>query len=121
MHKVEQSHEELFSGAERCIELGVYTNQVVYLPGVFALIVSVKHGLAANVLKSLISNGDYDFAFVDAEKRMNQEYFELLLQLVTMHRLSAFGISIKKTNGGGRASKHQYVQLNDLHGLDLAH
>ncbi|CAK7348587.1 unnamed protein product [Dovyalis caffra] len=24
----------------------------------------------------------YDFAFVDAEKRMNQEYFELLLQLV---------------------------------------
>lgn len=24
----------------------------------------------------------YDFAFVDAEKKMNQEYFELLLQLV---------------------------------------
>ncbi len=27
----------------------------------------------------------YDFAFVDAEKRMNQEYFELLLQLVRVH------------------------------------
>ncbi|KAB1216142.1 Tricin synthase 1 [Morella rubra] len=47
--------------------------------------VDVKHGLAADALKSLILNGEacrYDFAFVDAEKRMNQEYFELLLQLV---------------------------------------
>ncbi|XP_059649852.1 uncharacterized protein LOC132295572 isoform X4 [Cornus florida] len=59
-------------GAERCIEVGVYT-------------VDVKHGLAANSLKSMIQNGEacsYDFAFVDAEKRMYQEYFELLLQLV---------------------------------------
>ncbi|EXB42567.1 Tricin synthase 1 [Morus notabilis] len=73
--------------------------------------VHVKHGLAVDSLKSLISNGEacsihefsgiskesalrtnsfdkfspfrsYDFAFVDAEKRMYQEYFELLLQLV---------------------------------------
>lgn len=33
----------------------------------------------ANMLASFRS---YDFAFVDAEKRMNQEYYELLLQLV---------------------------------------
>ncbi|KAF3661688.1 putative protein FAM32A-like [Capsicum annuum] len=47
--------------------------------------VDVRHGLAADTLKSLIQNGEicrYDFAFVDAEKRMYQEYFELLLQLV---------------------------------------
>ncbi|XP_038891201.1 O-methyltransferase MdmC-like isoform X5 [Benincasa hispida] len=59
-------------GAKRCIEVGVYT-------------VDVRHGLAADTLKSLISNGEacsYDFAFIDAEKRMNEEYFELLLQLV---------------------------------------
>ncbi|XP_056167317.1 uncharacterized protein LOC115692193 isoform X3 [Syzygium oleosum] len=47
--------------------------------------VSVRHGLALDTLRSLILNGEtcsYDFAFVDAEKRMNEEYFELLLQLV---------------------------------------
>ncbi|KAI9182228.1 hypothetical protein LWI28_023287 [Acer negundo] len=47
--------------------------------------VNIKHGLAADSLKSLILNGEsssYDFAFVDAEKKMYQEYFELLLQLV---------------------------------------
>lgn len=47
--------------------------------------VIVKHGLAIDTLKSLLLNDEacsYDFAFVDAEKRMNQEYFELLLQLV---------------------------------------
>ncbi|XP_038684136.1 tricin synthase 1-like isoform X2 [Tripterygium wilfordii] len=47
--------------------------------------VIVKHGLAMDTLESLLLNGEacsYDFAFVDAEKRMNQEYFELLLQLV---------------------------------------
>ncbi|GMI98946.1 hypothetical protein like AT3G62000 [Hibiscus trionum] len=101
-------------GAERCIELGVYTGYsslaiALALPESGCLVacerdarplevakryyelagvshkVSVKHGLAADVLKSMISNGEtcsYDFAFVDAEKRMNQEYFELLLQLV---------------------------------------
>ncbi|KAL5719298.1 hypothetical protein ACHQM5_012097 [Ranunculus cassubicifolius] len=45
----------------------------------------VRYGLAADALKSLILNGEacsYDFAFVDAEKRMSSEYFELLLQLV---------------------------------------
>lgn len=30
-----------------------------------------------------IPSFSYDFAFVDAEKRMNEEYFELLLQLVS--------------------------------------
>ncbi|KAE8723242.1 hypothetical protein F3Y22_tig00012523pilonHSYRG00062 [Hibiscus syriacus] len=101
-------------GAERCIELGVYTGYsslavALVLPESGCLVacerdarslevakryyelagvshkVSVKHGLAADVLKSMISSGEtcsYDFAFVDAEKRMNQEYFELLLQLV---------------------------------------
>ncbi|TYG41053.1 hypothetical protein ES288_D12G144700v1 [Gossypium darwinii] len=101
-------------GAARCIELGVYTGYsslaiALALPESDCLVacerdakslevakryyelagvshkVSVKHGLAADVLKSMISNGEtcsYDFAFVDAEKRMNQEYFELLLQLV---------------------------------------
>jgi predicted O-methyltransferase YrrM len=45
----------------------------------------VKQGLAAESLKSMIQNGEgasYDFAFVDADKRMYQDYFELLLQLV---------------------------------------
>lgn len=45
----------------------------------------MKHGLAVDALKSMIKNGQacsYDFAFVDAEKKMYQEYFELLLQLV---------------------------------------
>lgn len=45
----------------------------------------MKQGLAAESLKSMIQNGEgasYDFAFVDADKRMYQDYFELLLQLV---------------------------------------
>ncbi|XP_024017948.1 uncharacterized protein LOC21394601 [Morus notabilis] len=101
-------------GAERCIEVGVYTGYsslavALALPESGLLVacerdakslevaekyyaranvshkVHVKHGLAVDSLKSLISNGEacsYDFAFVDAEKRMYQEYFELLLQLV---------------------------------------
>ncbi|XVF72894.1 hypothetical protein PTKIN_Ptkin12aG0157300 [Pterospermum kingtungense] len=101
-------------GAERCIELGVYTGYsslaiALALPESGILVacerdarsldvakkyyelagvshkVIVKHGLAAAALQSMILNGEacsYDFAFVDAEKRMNQEYFELLLQLV---------------------------------------
>ncbi|KAK8654439.1 hypothetical protein V6N13_128407 [Hibiscus sabdariffa] len=96
---------------------------------------------SADVLKSLISNGEtcsYDFAFVDAEKRMNQEYFELLLQLVrvggviVIDNVLWFGkvayplvndattVSIrdfnKKTNGG-RASKHQYGKYLLYHSL----
>ncbi|WCJ22561.1 Caffeoyl-CoA O-methyltransferase [Euphorbia peplus] len=100
--------------AQRCIEVGVYTGYsslaiALVLPDSGCLVacerdansldvakryyeragvshkVKVKHGMAADILKSLILNGEassYDFAFVDAEKRMNQEYFELLLQLV---------------------------------------
>ncbi|XP_028789536.1 uncharacterized protein LOC114745542 isoform X1 [Neltuma alba] len=47
--------------------------------------VDVKFGLAADALQSLILDGEagsYDFAFIDADKRMTQKYFELLLQLV---------------------------------------
>ncbi|KAJ4727973.1 Caffeoyl-CoA O-methyltransferase [Melia azedarach] len=101
-------------GAHRCIEVGVYTGYsslaiALVLPESGCLVacerdarslevakryyelaavshkVNVKHGLAADTLKSLILNGEacsYDFAFVDAEKRMYQEYYELLLQLV---------------------------------------
>ncbi|KAL5795881.1 hypothetical protein ACOSQ2_000701 [Xanthoceras sorbifolium] len=101
-------------GAKRCIEVGVYTGYsslaiTLVLPESGCLVacerddrslevakkyyklagvshkVNIKHGLAADVLKSLILSGEsssYDFAFVDAEKKMYQEYFELLLQLV---------------------------------------
>ncbi|KAL2525408.1 S-adenosyl-L-methionine-dependent methyltransferase superfamily protein [Abeliophyllum distichum] len=101
-------------GAERCIEVGVYTGYsslaiALVLPEGGRLVacerdarslevakryydragvshkVDVKHGLAADTLKSMIHNGEsssYDFAFVDAEKRMYSDYFELLLQLV---------------------------------------
>ncbi|XP_047264744.1 O-methyltransferase MdmC isoform X2 [Capsicum annuum] len=101
-------------GAKRCIEVGTYTGYsslgvALVLPEGGCLVacerdgksievaqryydragvshkVDVRHGLAADTLKSLIQNGEicrYDFAFVDAEKRMYQEYFELLLQLV---------------------------------------
>ncbi|XP_060671694.1 uncharacterized protein LOC107423368 isoform X1 [Ziziphus jujuba] len=101
-------------GAERCIEVGVYTGYsslavAMVLPDSGLLVacerdakcldvarkyydlanvshkVNIKHGLAADALKSMILNGEagsYDFAFVDAEKRMYQEYYELLLQLV---------------------------------------
>ncbi|ESQ43875.1 hypothetical protein EUTSA_v10006151mg [Eutrema salsugineum] len=101
-------------GAEKCIEVGVYTGYsslavALVLPESGCLVacerdsnslevakryyelagvshkVNVKHGLAAESLKSMIQNGEgssYDFAFVDADKRMYQDYFELLLQLV---------------------------------------
>ncbi|GLT51344.1 hypothetical protein SLA2020_247610 [Shorea laevis] len=101
-------------GAERCIEVGVYTGYsslavALVLPDSGCLVacerdaksleiakkyyelagvshrVIPKHGLAADALKSMILNGEagsYDFAFVDAEKKMYQEYYELLLQLV---------------------------------------
>ncbi|XP_074355297.1 tricin synthase 1-like isoform X2 [Apium graveolens] len=101
-------------GAERCIEVGVYTGYsslavALVLPESGRLVacerderalevakryydqagvshkVDVRHGLAADALKSMIQNGEgcsYDFAFVDADKRNYQEYFELLLQLV---------------------------------------
>ncbi|XP_010523865.1 PREDICTED: uncharacterized protein LOC104802110 isoform X1 [Tarenaya hassleriana] len=101
-------------GAKRCIEVGVYTGYsslavALVLPESGYLVacerdakslevatryyelagvshkIRVKHGLAADSLKSMIQNGEsssYDFAFVDAEKRMYQEYFELLLELV---------------------------------------
>ncbi|XP_027920651.1 uncharacterized protein LOC114178747 isoform X3 [Vigna unguiculata] len=101
-------------GAERCIEVGVYTGYsslaiALVLPDLGHLVacerdaksldvakkyyqlagvshkVDVKLGLAMDSLESLILNGEagsYDFAFIDAEKRMNEKYFELLLQLV---------------------------------------
>lgn len=101
-------------GAERCIEVGVYTGYsslaiALVLPESGRLVacerdaksldvakkyyqlagvahkVDVKLGLAADSLESLIMNGEagsYDFAFIDAEKRMTEKYFEMLLQLV---------------------------------------
>ncbi|GAU19075.1 hypothetical protein TSUD_99370 [Trifolium subterraneum] len=101
-------------GAERCIEVGVYTGYsslaiALVLPESGRLVacerdaksldvakkyyhlagvshkVDIKLGLAADSLESLIMNGEsgsYDFAFIDAEKRMTEKYFELLLQLV---------------------------------------
>lgn len=101
-------------GAKKCIEVGVYTGYsslavALVLPKAGYLLacerdaislevakryydragvsnkVDVRHGLAAEVLQSLIQNGEtgsFDFAFVDADKRMYSEYFELLLQLV---------------------------------------
>nr|XP_043632273.1 O-methyltransferase MdmC-like isoform X2 [Erigeron canadensis] len=96
-------------GAKRCIEVGVYTGYsslavALVLPESGILVAcerdknslevakryydraGVSHkGLAVDTLKSLLENGEgcsYDFAFVDAEKRMYQEYFELLLKLV---------------------------------------
>lgn len=47
--------------------------------------VQIKHGLAIHTLNLLLLNGEagsYDFAFIDAEKKMYMEYFELLLKLV---------------------------------------
>ncbi|XP_049935909.1 tricin synthase 1-like isoform X2 [Nymphaea colorata] len=47
--------------------------------------VSVKHALAVDSLESMIKEGEagsYDFAFVDAEKRLYHKYYELLLELV---------------------------------------
>ncbi|KAJ6801103.1 uncharacterized protein M6B38_199730 [Iris pallida] len=101
-------------GARRCIEVGVYTGYsslaiALVLPESGCLVacerdqkcleiakkyydragishkVDIKHGIAADTLRSLIQDGEgcsYDFAFVDADKRMYEEYFELLLQLM---------------------------------------
>ncbi|XP_044957699.1 O-methyltransferase MdmC-like isoform X2 [Hordeum vulgare subsp. vulgare] len=101
-------------GAERCIEVGVYTGYsslavALALPESGRLVacerderclevakkyyqlagvahkVDVKHALAVDSLRSLLDCGEassYDFAFVDADKRMYEEYFELLLKLV---------------------------------------
>nr|GMC52975.1 O-methyltransferase MdmC-like isoform X1 [Ipomoea batatas] len=76
-------------GAKRCIEVGIYTGYsslaiALVLPEQGRL-VDVRHGIAADTLRSMIQNGEgcsYDFAFIDADKKMYQEYFELLLKLV---------------------------------------
>jgi predicted O-methyltransferase YrrM len=47
--------------------------------------VDVRHGLAMDSLQYLLDNGEggsYDFAFLDADKRMYHQYYEMLLQLV---------------------------------------
>ncbi|XP_042475354.1 O-methyltransferase MdmC-like isoform X3 [Macadamia integrifolia] len=68
-------------GAQRCIEVGVYTG---YSSLAIALVLPESGRLVAceRDAKSLEIAKSYDFAFVDAEKRMYHEYFELLLQLV---------------------------------------
>lgn len=66
---------------ERCLEVA---KRYYRLAGV-AHKVDVKHALAVDSLMSLLDSGEassYDFAFVDADKRMYEKYFELLLKLV---------------------------------------
>ncbi|KAF0901254.1 hypothetical protein E2562_038829 [Oryza meyeriana var. granulata] len=66
---------------ERCLEVA----KKYYQRAGVSHKVDVKHALAADSLKSLIDGGEansYDFAFVDADKRMYEEYYELLLKLV---------------------------------------
>ncbi|GKU87818.1 hypothetical protein SLEP1_g2155 [Rubroshorea leprosula] len=109
-------------GAERCIEVGVLTGYsslavALVLPDSGYLVacerdatsleiakkyyelggvlhkVTLKHGLAADTLKSMILKGEagsYDFAFVDADKETYQEYYELLLQLVRVGGVIVF-------------------------------
>ncbi|XP_062196393.1 uncharacterized protein LOC133899420 isoform X2 [Phragmites australis] len=66
---------------ERCLKVA----KKYYQHAGVAHKIDVKHGLAADSLRSLLDCGEassYDFAFVDADKRMYEEYFELLLKLV---------------------------------------
>ncbi|KAJ1267317.1 hypothetical protein BS78_07G046700 [Paspalum vaginatum] len=66
---------------ERCLEVA----KKYYQRAGVAHKIDVKHALAADSLRSLLDCGEassFDFAFVDADKRMYEEYFELLLQLV---------------------------------------
>ncbi|RCV30001.1 hypothetical protein SEVIR_6G056900v4 [Setaria viridis] len=66
---------------ERCLEVA----KKYYQRAGVAHKIDVKHALAADSLRSLLDCGEassYDFAFVDADKRMYEEYFELLLKLV---------------------------------------
>ncbi|CAD6266172.1 unnamed protein product [Miscanthus lutarioriparius] len=66
---------------ERCLEVA----KKYYQRAGVAQKIDVKHALALDSLRSLIDCGEassYDFAFVDADKRMYEEYFELLLKLV---------------------------------------
>ncbi|XP_039794898.1 O-methyltransferase MdmC-like [Panicum virgatum] len=68
---------------ERCLEIAKKYDQRA---GV-AHKIDVKHALAADSLRSLLDCGEassYDFAFVDADKRMYEEYIELLLKLVRL-------------------------------------
>lgn len=68
--------------------------------------VDIRLAMAVDTLSSLISNGEacsYDFAFVDAEKRMYAEYFELLLQLVRIGGL----IVIDNVLWHGKVADHQ--------------
>jgi len=68
---------------ERCLEIA----KKYYQRAGVAHKIDVKHALAADSLRSLLDCGEassYDFAFVDADKRMYEEYFELLLKLVRL-------------------------------------
>ncbi|XP_066326064.1 uncharacterized protein [Miscanthus floridulus] len=66
---------------ERCLEVA----KKYYQRAGVAQKIDVRHALAVDSLRSLLDCGEassYDFAFVDADKRMYEEYFELLLKLV---------------------------------------
>lgn len=66
---------------DRCLEVA----KKYYQRAGVAHKIDVKHALAADSLRSILDCGEassYDFAFVDADKRMYEEYYELLLKLV---------------------------------------
>ncbi|CAL9081176.1 unnamed protein product [Musa textilis] len=87
---------------------GVSHKSFLFPSSIASLLVDIKHGLAVESLRSLIQNGEscsFDFAFVDAEKRMYSEYFELLLQLVmfcvvTVHKNLAYQTILQVRIGG---------------------
>ncbi|CAM6012579.1 unnamed protein product [Sphagnum balticum] len=77
-------------GAERCIEVGVFHGY----SSLAVALVDVRHGLAMDSLQYLLDNGEggsYDFAFLDADKRMYHQYYEMLLQLVRCNGLVVVG------------------------------
>ncbi|CAA6673700.1 unnamed protein product [Spirodela intermedia] len=65
----------------RCLEIG----KKYYERAGVSHKVDVRHGDAADTLRAMIQNGEscsYDFAFLDADKRAYDQYFEMLLELV---------------------------------------
>ncbi|KAH7421398.1 hypothetical protein KP509_13G055300 [Ceratopteris richardii] len=73
--------------------------------------VDIRLGFAIDTLKTLLNNGEgnsYDFAFIDADKRSYNDYYELLLKLVRPSGL----IAIDNVLWGGRVADLQ-VPIGD--------
>ncbi|KAF8670003.1 hypothetical protein HU200_051189 [Digitaria exilis] len=80
--------------------------------------IDVRHALAVDSLRSLLDCGEassYDFAFVDADKRMYDEYFELLLQLVRVGGL----IVMDNVLWYGRVADPLWIVSDEPLGTDL--